>query len=141
MSDRIEKEQIGAKACIEMFRKIGILPFSLENEEFVHPSQLIGIIFEKEILDRFTMDDFTDILASLRGVYSAGGMGCLRSGAETRKNAVLNMMRQICRANGIHLEPHSKSNGYEPNGKKRLKKWFKIISYSDIPSGETQEEH
>ena len=127
---RAAQDQIGAYVCMELYRRIGAIPSidSPHGSDFRHPSQLVGINVPKELIDSHNYEEFTDLVNELRGVYSAGGMRCLRADSGVQKFPLLNLIRQVSKANGILLEPHSKSDGYEATGKKRLQKWFIVKS-------------
>ena len=115
--------QITGKICVNLFKRLGLVP---DNEKYIHPSNLVGLkISRDDLLIDEQMDDIADLIQELKGFYSASGMSCLR-GNRKQKTPVLNTLRQVCKANGLLMKPYSKSNGYEPNGKKRLYRWFEI---------------
>lgn len=115
--------QITGKICVNLFKRLGLVP---DNEKYIHPSNLVGLkISRDDLLKDEQMDDIADLIQELKGFYSASGMSCLR-GNRKQKTPVLNTLRQVCKANGLLMKPYSKSNGYEPNGKKRLYRWFEI---------------
>ena len=115
--------QITGKICVDLFKRLGLVP---DSDEYLHPSNLVGLKIPRDsLLKDEQMDNIADLVQELRGYYSASGMSCLR-GNRRQKSPVLNTLRQVCKANGILMKPYSKSNGYEPNGKKRLYRWFEI---------------
>lgn len=115
--------QITGRICVNLFKKLGLVP---DNDEYLHPSNLVGLkIPRDDLLKDEQMNDIADLLQELRGFYSASGMSCLRANRK-QKAPVLNALRQVCKANGLLMKPYSKSNGYEPNGKKKLYRWFEI---------------
>jgi len=130
---RIAKEQIGASALIKLFRRLSVIPpeGTPEGDAFQHPSQLVGAVIPKEIVDTTEIKDVEDIVIELRNVYSASGMRSLRYNMGEQKHPVLNLIRQIAKANGLLLEPRFQSNGYDADGKKRVKRWF-IVKSMDI---------
>jgi hypothetical protein len=70
-----------------------------------------------------------ELIPELKLVYSASGMNSLRPNAETtQRTPLVNLVRQILRANGYNLEPKSEMDGYYPNGKKRIYRWFEITN-------------
>lgn len=115
--------QITGRICVNLFKRLGIIP---DTDEYLHPSNLVGLKISRDnLLKDEQMDDIADLIQELRGYYSASGMSCLR-GNRRQKTPVLNTLRQVCKANGILMKPYSKSNGYEPSGKKKLYRWFEI---------------
>jgi hypothetical protein len=132
---KIAKEQLGASAFIEIFRRLGLIPpkGTPEGDAFQHPSQLVGVIISKELVDTASISLVEDIITELRGVYSAAGMRTLRSNMGEQRNPLLNLIRQVGRANGLHLEPKFQSNGYDADGRKRVRRWF-VVKSMDISS-------
>lgn len=130
---RIAKEQIGASSLIKLFRRLAVIPpeGTPEGDTFEHPSQLVGAVIPKEVVDTTEVKDVEDILIELRNVYSASGMRSLRYNMGEQKNPVLNLIRQIAKANGLLLEPRFQSNGYDADGRKRVKRWF-VVKSMDI---------
>ena len=117
------ESQITGRICVNLFKRLGLVP---DSDEYLHPSNLIGLKLSRDdLLKDEQMDDIADLIQELRGYYSASGMSCLR-GNRTQKSPVLNTLRQVCKANGLLMKPYSKSNGYELNGKKKLYRWFEI---------------
>jgi len=115
--------QITGRICVNLFKRLGLVP---DTDEYLHPSNLVGLkIPRDDLLKDEQMNDIADLVQELRGFYSASGMSCLRANRR-QKSPVLNTLRQVCKANGLLMKPCSKSNGYEPNGKKRLYRWFEI---------------
>jgi hypothetical protein len=119
------QSQIASSVCLEMFKRIGV---SLPQNP--HPSNLIGVEINRDaLLGTDIYGQMGDLLDEMRGVFSASGMRCLRStSASTEKNPMINTLRQVCKLNGLLLTPYSRSDGYEINGKKRLKRWFVVES-------------
>jgi hypothetical protein len=130
---RIAKEQIGASSLIKLFRRLSVIPpeGTPEGDTFEHPSQLVGAVIPKEVVDTTEVKDVEDILIELRNVYSASGMRSLRYNMGEQKHPVLNLIRQIAKANGLLLEPRFQSNGYDADGRKRVKRWF-VVKSMDI---------
>jgi len=132
---KIAKEQLGASAFIEIFRRLGLIPpkGTPQGDAFQHPSQLVGVIISKELVDTASISLVEDIITELRGVYSAAGMRTLRSNMGEQRNPLLNLIRQVGRANGLHLEPKFQSNGYDADGRKRVRRWFVVKSMDISP--------
>jgi len=121
--------QVASSICVKMFKVLKLIP---DTEQFQHPSNLIGIKIPKEnIMKEGQLELITPLLNELRGFYSASGMSCLRTSGAKSKTPVINALRQICKANGVLMKPYSKSNGYEPSGKKKISRWFEIHSMDE----------
>ena len=131
---RAAQEQVGSRCLFEILHRLGIIA----PGTFTHPSQLIGISLPNEPFETHSFLEFEDIIHDLRAVYKTAGMRCLRADSALQKHPVLNLVRQVARANGLHLEPHIASNGYEASGRKRVKRWFEVRSL-DISPGEIRE--
>jgi hypothetical protein len=115
--------QITGKICVNMFKRLELVP---DTDEFLHPSNLIGIkISREDLLKEGQIEQISELIQELRGFYSASGMSCLRANRK-QKTPVINTLRQVCKANGLLMKPYSKSQGYYPNGKKKLYRWFEI---------------
>ena len=120
-------EQRGAELCIEIFKKCINTDLKIE-----YPSELIGVNIQKDQLDKLSYEDFSSIIQELRKVYSASGMRCLRSDAHTKKTPILNLLRQVAKANGLILDSNRKSDGYWPDGRKKLIYWYTIRSLDGL---------
>lgn len=122
------ENQITGRICVNLFKNLGIVP---DNDEFLHPSNLIGLkIGRDDLMKEGQIDQIADLIQELRGFYSASGMSCLRANSR-QKTPVINTLRQVCKANGLLMKPYSKSDGYYPNGKKKLYRWFQIHSMDE----------
>jgi hypothetical protein len=120
----ILRQQQGALLCEGMLRKVGILGNS--GETLI---DAIGRTCSREHLMNMTLyqEIAREFIPGLKMVYSAAGMNCLRPNAEsTQKTPLINLLRQVLRANGYTLIPRSELNGYERNGRKRIYRWFEI---------------
>lgn len=121
--------QITGKLCVDMFKRLGIVP---DTDEYLHPSNLIGLSIPRDSLTKDgQLEQINDILHELRGFYSASGMSCLRSNNASQKAPVINALRQIVKANGLFMKPCSRSDGYEASGKKKVYRWFEIHSLDE----------
>jgi hypothetical protein len=117
------EHHITGKICVGLFKKLELIP---DTDEYLHPSNLIGLKIPRDVLlKEGLMDNISDLIQELRGFYSASGMSCLRAN-RSQKTPVINALRQVCKANGIIMKPYSKSDGYCSNGKKKLYRWFEI---------------
>lgn len=121
--------QVASNICVKMFKVLKIIP---DTDEFEHPSNLVGINIPRDkLMKEGQIELITPFLNELRGFYSASGMSCLRTSGRPSKTPVINALRQVCKANGILMKPYSKSNGYEPTGKKKVSRWFEIHSMDE----------
>jgi hypothetical protein len=123
-----QKLQQGSRLCVKMLQMVGILKTS---EEIL--TDAVGRTCSREHL--LNMELYSEIakvlIPDLKLVYSASGMNSLRPNAEVNQKApLINLMRQILRANGLNLTPKSELNGYYPNGQKRIYRWFEITTDS-----------
>jgi hypothetical protein len=131
-----QRLQQGSHLCEKMLQMVGILGTS--EETLV---DAIGRTCSREHL--LNMELYNEIakvlIPEFKLVYSASGMNSLRSNAEINQKApLINLMRQILRANGYNLTPKSELNGYYSNGKKRIYRWFEITTDSGTESIKTR---
>ena len=117
---RAARDQLGADVLLRLYGRI--TGNSLDDIQY--PSQLSGIIITREQIDGTEYDSLADMILELRNVYSASGMRCLRSDAASRKTPVLNLVRQVARANGMSLVSNRKPSGYTSDGRKHFKYWY-----------------
>jgi hypothetical protein len=117
---RAARDQIGADILLQLYGRI--TGDSLDGIRY--PSQLSGSIITREQIDGTEYDSLADMILELRNAYSASGMRCLRSNAATRKTPVLNLIRQVARANGLALVSNRKPSGYTPDGRKQFHYWY-----------------
>jgi hypothetical protein len=129
---RAVQSQVGADILLRLYSRITGEPL----DDIDHPSQLSGRVLLRETLDSVDYDDLTDLVHELKNVYSASGMRCLRSDAEKHKTPVLNLIRQVAKANGLSLTSNRKSAGYSTDGRKRFTYWyiFEALDGDFIPS-------
>lgn len=121
--------QITGKMCVEMYKRLELIP---NTDKYEHPSQLVGLTIQRDdLMDSSKLDKIADLLHEFKAYYSAGGMSCLRGNLDKQKTPIVNALRQISKANGLHLKPCSKSHGYWPNGKKKVHRWFEIHSLDE----------
>lgn len=121
MNTRAARDQLGADILLRLYSRI--TDESL-NDDIQHPSQLSGQVITREQIERVGYDELSDLIRELRNVYSASGMRCLRSNAASRKSPVLNLIRQIARANGLGLISNRKPSGYGSDGRKKFNYWY-----------------
>lgn len=124
---RIVREQVGADLCVALYKKIT----GHDNPKLVHPSQLCGCTLTREHLDAFPYESLQPLILELRSVYSASGMRCLRADAGSTKSPVLNLLRQVSKANGLHLASHRKASGYHADGRKKFTYWYTFEAFID----------
>jgi hypothetical protein len=118
------EEQLGGKLCVELYKLLKIVP---DTHDFEHPSNLVGVKIQRDfLLESGVYDTLTEIVNEFKGVYSTSGMRCLRSDAHAQKHPVLNLVRQISKANGLVLVPNAVSAGYDARGRKIVKRWFEV---------------
>ena len=121
MNIRAARDQLGADILLRMYSRITGESLSADIQ---HPSQLSGRVITREQIGHIEYDDLSDLIRELRNVYSASGMRCLRSDAASRKSPVLNLIRQIARANGLGLISNRKPSGYGADGRKKFVYWY-----------------
>lgn len=121
---RAARSQIGAEILLKLYGRIT----GESLGEIRYPSQLSGNIITREQIENTEYESLSDIILELRNIYSASGMRCLRSDAASRKSPVLNLIRQVARANGLGLISDRKPSGYMPDGRKQFIYWYKFES-------------
>jgi len=121
---RAARSQLGADILLRLYERI--TGETLDGIRY--PSQLSGIMITRAQIETTEYESLSDIILELRNVYSASGMRCLRSDAATRKSPVLNLIRQVARANGLALVSDRKPSGYAPDGRKQFIYWYKFES-------------
>ena len=121
---RAARSQLGADILLKLYEKIT----GESLGDIRYPSQLSGNIITREQIENTEYESLSDIILELRNVYSASGMRCLRSDAASRKSPVLNLIRQVARANGLGLISDRKPSGYMPDGRKQFIYWYKFES-------------
>ena len=104
----------------KIFKEVGI-PFN-EGEN------LDGQLFSREVfLDETRYENIQDKIVVLREYLSSSSLTCLHDTAPaTQRWPLLNLIRQILRTYKYSMEPIRKSDGYDKDGKKRYKRYFKI---------------
>lgn len=121
---RAARSQLGADVLLRLYERI-------TGESIAgirYPSQLSGSVITREQIDNTDYESLSDLILELRNVYSASGMRCLRSDAASRKSPVLNLIRQVARANGLGLTSGRKPSGYTPDGRKHFVYWYTFES-------------
>ncbi len=124
MSDELEKEVIN-------FLNKCSLPF----DNF---SQLDGmLIFRDKLLDTNIYEKIKPEIQGLKKTFCSSRLTCLQDTAETnQKWPLLNLVRQILKANDYKMEPIRKSNGYSKDGKKLYKRYFAIRKLKSVDESE-----
>jgi|TARA_Y100000592_G_C5310720_1_gene239963 hypothetical protein len=104
----------------KIFKEVGI-PFK-ENEN------LDGQLFPREIfLDETRYENIQDKIVILKEYLSSSSLTCLQDTAPANQRwPLLNLIRQLLRTYKYSMEPIRKSDGYDKDGKKRYKRYFKI---------------
>jgi len=129
---RAARSQLGADILLRLYERI--TGKSLDGIRY--PSQLSGSMITREQIENTDYESLTDLILELRNVYSASGMRCLRSDAASRKSPVLNLIRQVARANGLGLVSDRKPSGYATDGRKQFVYWYTFESLDgdyDLP--------
>ena len=98
--------------------------FQLESEE-----QLDGQMIPRDILlSENIYNEVKSHISDLRKKFSSSALTSLQSNAQNdQKWPLLNLVRQILRVCNYKMEPIRKSDGYDDDGKKKYKRFFKII--------------
>ena len=93
-----------------------------------HIEDLEGLLICREILlhDQ-TYLNVQDDIPSIKKYFSSSSMTCLQETAYiSQKWPLLNLVRQILKANNFIMKPIRKSAGYDKDKKKIFKRYFKI---------------
>ena len=95
-----------------------------------HFDDLNGMLIPRDLfLDKELYNSVKEEISILKQVFTSSALTSLQSTAEDiQKWPLLNLVRQILKVHFIKLEPIRKSDGYDSNGKKRYKRFFKLIS-------------
>lgn len=108
--------------------------FQLENE-----NELDGQLIPRDILLSSTIyENVQDDIKELRKKFSSSALTSLQSCAtRDQKWPLLNLVRQILRVCNYKMEPFRKSDGYDDDGKKKYKRFFKIKKIKAIHVSQT----
>ena len=121
-----------------------------------------NIIFIKNFLNKCTIhfNDFTELnnllitrdcllnmkyydlikedIPRLKKIFSSSNMTALQQTAtKNQKWPLLNLVRQVLKGLNYNLIPIRKSDGYDEDGKKKYKRFFKILKYNNNESTPT----
>ena len=102
---------------------------SFDNEQ-----QLEGMLVPREIfLSEEIYNNIKSDLPLIKKFYSSSGMKSLQQNAgEKEKWPLLNLVRQLLKANNYNMRPVRISDGYTKDKKKKYKRYFKIKKYKSI---------
>jgi hypothetical protein len=92
-------------------------------------TELEGIFFPREqLLSETKYELVKQYIPELKKKFSSTFMTSLQKKAETnQKWPLLNLIRQILLVYNYHLTPIRKCDGYNPDGVKKYKRFFKIV--------------
>ena len=95
----------------------------IENEE-----SLEGLMIPRDILlDISVYDSVREDIQLLKQKFSSSSLTSLQKGADLdQKWPLLNLVRQILKSCNYNMTPIRQSNGYDPEGKKKYKRFFRI---------------
>lgn len=107
------------KLIIEFLKHIGV------NTTF---KEMDGLLIERNILlsdEKYkTVDEYKK---SFKKYFKSGSFNSLQKTATTKQKwPLLNLTRQILKANQFKMTPIRKSNGYTKDGKKKFIRYFQI---------------
>ena len=96
---------------------------------FNNVDQLNGLLIPRDIFlsnERYNL--IKDDIKLLRQRYSSSTLTCLQTNAgECQKWPLLNLVRQILRANDFIMKPVRRADGATKDGKKKYKRFFLIV--------------
>ena len=79
------------------------------------------------LLDISVYDSVKDDIQLLKQKFSSSSLTALQRGAEVeQKWPLLNLVRQILKSCNYNMKPIRQSNGYDAEGKKKYKRFFRI---------------
>ncbi len=90
-----------------------------------------------KLLDTNIYEKIKPEIQGLKKTFCSSRLTCLQDTAETnQKWPLLNLVRQILKANDYKMEPIRKSNGYSKDGKKLYKRYFAIRKLKSVDESE-----
>ena len=97
-------------------------------------SDLEGIFFPREqLLSDLKYEEVKKYIPELKKKFSSSFMTSLQKKAEiNQKWPLLNLIRQILTIYNYHLLPIRKCDGYNADGVKKFKRYFKIVRKCNI---------
>tara|TARA_B100000989_G_C19412088_1_gene414809 strand:- start:523 stop:900 length:378 start_codon:yes stop_codon:yes gene_type:complete len=89
---------------------------------------LEGLMIPRDILlDIAVYDSVKEDIQLLKQKFSSSSLTALQRGAEVeQKWPLLNLVRQILKSCNYNMTPIRQSNGYDGEGKKKYKRFFRI---------------
>ena len=98
------------------------------NLKFTNFEQLDGYIIPREqLLSKELYNDILPEITKMKNIFSSSSLTALHKDAkDQQKWPLLNIVRQILKVIGFNLNPIRKSDGYDEQGKKKMKRFFKI---------------
>ena len=102
-----------------------------------------GIIFPGEqLLSDLKYEEVKKYIPELKKKFSSSFMTSLQKKAEiNQKWPLINLIRQILTVYNYHLTPIRKCDGYNADGVKKFKRYFKIIKKCNTPNFQIFEEN
>ena len=94
-----------------------------------HMNELLGCSIPREdLLSPLKYEEIKPFISKLKSRYSSTEMTSLHVNASVKQSfPLLNLLRQILRVSGMHLQPVRLCDGYE-NGKKKFRRIFIVTS-------------
>lgn len=104
------------------------LLFSLIHVRINNLDDLPGTIIPREtLLSEESYHNIKENIDNFKKYFSSSTMTSLHMNAEERQKwPLINLVRQILKANNFVMIPIRKANGYDKNKKKLFKRFFKI---------------
>ena len=95
---------------------------------------LEGLMIPRDILlDINVYDSVKEDIQLLKQKFSSSSLTALQRGAEVeQKWPLLNLVRQILKSCNYNMQPIRQSNGYDAEGKKKYKRFFRIDKLKSI---------
>jgi hypothetical protein len=114
------------KNVMNFLNKCGII--------FENYDHLNGMLIPREV---FVSDDkYEEIkndIKEIKKIFSSSSLTSLQINAKkNQKWPLLNLVRQILKQKNIIMEPKRESCGYDQNGKKKYKRYFKLKKIKEI---------
>ena len=127
------------KAILDFLKAAGLLVQSDING-------LAGQIISRDLLvSQEKYEECKPKLETLKEWMSSSRLSCLQSTAESNQRwPLLNAVRQLLKLHNFRMTPFRLSDGYTPDGKKKLKRFFIVESIKAVEEStepvETQDE-
>ena len=127
----IMNEVYNNKIILEFLKRAGLLVES-------NITSLEGQLIPREILlDKNKYMELKDDINKLKYIFSSSSMTSLQTTAEkAQKWPLLNAVRQVLKNCRLTMVPVRNADGYDKDGKKKYKRYFKIQKLSINQNGE-----